>query len=198
MIPWWLKTWVLVLLALTVGGLAVPPACGSSFLGTIADAALIITLAVLSVYTYFTYVLARDASAVSASFALVPLPDDPYHFAFQLRNHGKTPLRCWCKLNPKVYGQIVVLGGFYGGQTSVDLQPFAVANGFFHVDRDILAKVGRTMEEMKTRASAVSPREQLYLDIEFWYEPYGGRQITRNPNQPHYIDFSHDALVADF
>lgn len=170
----------------------------SSLLGQIADLALVLTLAALVVYCYYTYLIAKDASTPSAAFSLVKLQDSPYHFAFLIHNHSKLSLRCWCRLNPTVYGQQVMLGGFYGGETSFDIQPYGTVNGHFNLAMDILSKVGRTPDEMKEKATRSDVKQQLYLDIEFWYQPYGSSHIVRNPKQPHYFDFARDVLVTDF
>jgi hypothetical protein len=169
----------------------------SSLLSQIADLALVLTLAALVVYCYYTYLIAKEASTPSAAFSLLKLQDSPYHFAFLLHNHCKLSLQCWCRLNATVYGQPVPLDGFYGGQTSFDVQPFGAANGHFNL-ADILSKVGRTPQEMKERVTSQDVKRQLYMDIEFWYQPYGLSHVVRNVKQPHYFDFAHDVLVADF
>lgn len=166
-------------------------------LNQIADLALVLTLAVVVLYCYYTYVIAKEASTPSAAFSLMKLPDNPCHFAFLIQNHSKLSLQCWCRLNATVYGQTVSLDGFYGGQTSFDVQPFGAANGHFNL-ADMLSKVGRTADEMKAKVTAQDVKRQLYMDIEFWYQPYGSGQIVRNVKQPHYFDFAHDVLVADF
>lgn len=133
----------------------------------------------------------------SASFALKADPNDPYHFSFLIQNHSEVSLNCWCNLNATVYGQAISLGGFYSGQSSFDLQPFSVGTGHFNI-RDILRQANRTPEELKQRVASSNPKEQLYLNIELWYNPLGENLVIRNPRQPHYFDFAHDVLLADF
>lgn len=166
-------------------------------LGDIASFALILTLAVLLAYAYYTYLLARDTWTPSASFVLQALPNDPYHFGFYIQNYSKVSLNCWCNLNATVYGQAVSLGGFYSGQSSFDLQPFGSVRGHFDI-RKILAKANRNLQEMKQSAASSDPKEQLYLNIEFWYNRICEKSVTRNPRQPHYFDFARDVIVADF
>jgi hypothetical protein len=76
-------------------------------LGDIANFALILTLAAVLVYVYYTYLLAKDAWTPSASFVLEAYADDPYHFAFLIWNHSKVSLNYWCNLNATIYGQAV-------------------------------------------------------------------------------------------
>ena len=197
-LPFWLKALVAFLALVGFIGFVGAVCNQSNFLKSVADLALVLTLAALIVYSYYTYLIAKEAWTPSASFALVQVPGNPYHFLFLIQNHSKASLRCWCRLNPSVYGQQVKLSDFYGGETSFDVQPFGVANGHFDVVTDILAKVGRTPDEMKQKLAATDIKRQLYLDIEFWYQPYVSSQTYRNVRQPHYFDFGSDALVANF
>jgi hypothetical protein len=188
---------VIALIVVALLGLVLRLAGEEQILGDVADVALVLTLAALLVYVYCTYALAKDAWTPSASFALAPYPDDCYHFAFLIHNHSKFPLKCWCNLNATVNGRPVSLEGFYGGKSSFDLQPFGGGSGHFDV-RDILAKAGADLDEMKREAPSGNAKQQLYLNIEFWYAPGDPRAITRNPRQPHYFDFECSQMVADF
>lgn len=191
--------WVLIVLLIvsSLVGLCLGLFTQCRILGQIADFALVLTLVAVLFYVYYTYMLAKEAWTISASFALVPIPNNPYHFIFLISNHSKHSLHCWCKLNPTVYGQPVILDKFYGGESSFDVQPFVVANGHFDI-KNILAAVNRTIEEMRQKAVSANPKEQLYMNIEFWYSPIGTNIVIRNPRQPHYFNFVKEQLVADF
>jgi hypothetical protein len=195
--PCWLNLVVICLVALGIGAAVVSIVCGPQALQVITNLAVVLTLAVLIIYAYHTYLLAKDAWTPSAAFVLEPYPSHPYHFLFLLQNHSKVSLQCWCNLNATVYGQPVALDGFYGGKTSFDLQPFGVATGHFDLS-DILCKANRTVEEMKHKASPSDTKQQLRLEIEFWYNAFGSTSAVRNVKQPHYFDFVRDAMVADF
>jgi len=188
---------VIALVVLALVGLMLELFYGFQVLGKIADFSLILTLVAVLLYVYYTYLLAREAWVPSASFALVPYPNTPYHFAFILQNHSKVSLQCWCKLNATVYGQNVSSSGFYGGQHSFDLQPFGGGNGHFDV-QDLLRSAGYNLQQIKQAASSNNTKSQLYLNIEFWYNPVGSKVKTTNPRQPHYFDFINDIMVADF
>jgi len=144
-LPRLLLTLVCILILLGVVGLSFRLFSNYQILGDIANFALVLTLAAVLVYVYYTYLLAKDAWTLSASFALKAYPADPYHFAFLIQNHSKVSLNCWCNLNATVYGQAVSLGGFYSGQSSFDLQSFGGGNGHFDT-RDILAKANRNLQ----------------------------------------------------
>lgn len=195
--PKWLWTLIFTLVILGFVGLGLRLFGGCQLLGDIANFSLVLTLAAILVYVYYTYMLAKDAWTPSASFELIPLSNDSYHLIFLIRNHSKISLRCWGNLNATVYGNPVFLGGFYSGQSSFDLQPFGSGRGHFDI-RDILSRANHTLEEMRERAGSDNPREQLYLNIEFWYSPIGTDMVIRNPRQPHYIDFARDIIVVDF
>jgi hypothetical protein len=197
MLPWQLKVIISLLIVLGVIGLILRLFFGCTILKDIADFGLILTLVALLAYVYYTYLLAKDAWTPSASFALKPYPNTPHHIAFILQNHSKQSLHCWCNLNATVYGQNVSLGGFYSGQTSFDLQPFGGGIGHFYIG-DILSKASLTLANMKQTANTNNIKEQLYLNIEFWYKAVSVNVEIRNPHQPHYFDFTHDVMITDF
>jgi len=196
-IPKWLWWIISVLLLCGILGLIVNNISENQVLKGLGDFALILTLIAVIIYVYFTYMLAKDTWLPSASFLLKPYPNDPYHFAFFVQNHSKVSLNCWCNLNATVYGQSVTLGNFYSGESSFDLQPFGAAHGHFDI-KDLLVKAGKTLEEIKKLAPSSNVKEQLYLNIDFWYSPIGSKEITHNPFQPHYFDFNRDIMVMDF
>lgn len=188
---------VFVLIGLALGGLALELLYGFQILNKIADFSLILTLAAVLLYVYYTYLIAREAWVPSASFVLKPYPNKPYHFAFIIKNYSKVSLQCWCKLNVTVNGQGVPSSGFYGGEHSFDFQPFGGGNGHFDI-QDLLKPAGYNVQQMKQAASPNNVKDQLYLNIEFWYNPVGSKLKTENPRQPHYFDFTNDVMVADF
>ncbi len=197
-LPWWLKILILALAMLALVGGVFTLFSGYRPLGEIANFALVLTLGAILLYVYYTYLLAKDAWTPSASFALEPYPKDPLHFAFVIQNHSKVSLNCWCNLNATVYGRSISLGGFYSGDSSFDVQPFGRAMGHFHLG-DILDRAGRTLVEMRESAQSSDPKQQLYLNIDFWFNPVSSKSsITRNPRQPHYFDFTRGIMVADF
>lgn len=191
--------WTLIVLLITSGivGLYLRLFTQCRILDDIADLALIFTLAALLVYVYYTYLLAKEAWTISASFALKRIEGDPYRFVFILNNFSKHSLNCWCDLNITVCGKPVSFGGFYSGESSFDLQPFAVGSGHFSIV-DIVGKASHSIGEMKRMAKSSDPKQLFYMNIEFWYSPVGTNIVVRNPRQPHYFNFDKDVLVADF
>jgi len=195
--PKWLFLFVLSLVVLGCIGVGFKLFTDNEILSDIANFSLILTLAAVLVYVYYTYLIAKEAWTPSASFSLVADPRDKYHVIFILNNHSKLSLNCWCNLNTIVEGEKVSLGGFYSGESSFDLQPFGSANGHFYI-KDILAKANKTIEEMNRKISPDTIKKLLYMNIEFWYNSIGSRHFVRNPRQPHYFNFSAGVMVADF
>lgn len=169
---------------------------GSSAPQYMANFALLLTLAAVLAYVYYTYLLAKEAWVPSARFTLIQT-QDPLVFLFLIQNHSKTSVRCWTNLNAKVCGNPVELEGFYGAKTPFDMQPFGTAQGWFSV-REILGRAGLTAEQAKHEVTRCGAKGVLYLGIEFWYSPAGSSEITRNPRQPHYFDFTRNTMVMDF
>jgi hypothetical protein len=196
-LPRWLKTLIVVITVAGVAGFVLSVCCqNSKFPKAIADLALVLTLIAVIIYVYYTYVLAKEAWTPSASISFQRTEQDPLHFLVFITNSSKVSLHCWCNLNAKVNGQAVSLGGFYWGQSSFDVQPYSIVQGHFSV-RDILARANRTVEQMIQNAQP-GDKSLLYLDVSFWYCPFGSRDEIHNPKQPHYFDFERQILIADF
>lgn len=197
MLPKWIKVLIVFLIVLSIVSVAIKIICNIDYLSDISDFALILSLVALIAYAYYNYLIAKDAYTPSASFAIQPYKNDPFHFAFILQNHSKVSLNCWCKLNPTVYDQRIDLDKFYGGKTSFDLQPYGNAMGHFDI-RDILTKSKRPLEEIQSKYTKEDVKKQLYFNIEFWYNPVGVNNKFENPKQPHFFDFKRNIIVADF
>ena len=86
----------------------------SMLVNILSPLAIILTLGVLIIYTYYTYLLAKYQIIPSASFGLVQSPDDPYHFAFIRSNQSKYPIKCWCNLNATTRGTNLLYKGVNG------------------------------------------------------------------------------------
>lgn len=192
-----LLTIIILLVILSFAGLFIEIFSVFKILEQFANFALILTLAAILIYVYYTYLIAKDAWTPHASFVLMPYPSDLHHFAFLIQNHSKVSLKCWCNLNATVNGQDVFLDGFYNGQSSFDLQPFGAANGHFAI-QDILTKANLNIQVMKKKATSDNLKKQLYLNIDFWYSADNNDKKIHNSNQPYYFDFARDVIVLDF
>ena len=83
--PSWLNLVVICIILLGIVAAVVSSICNTQALQMVTNLAIILTLAVLIIYAYHTYILAKDTCTPSASFALGPYQSNPYHFFFYLR-----------------------------------------------------------------------------------------------------------------
>jgi len=196
-LPGWLRAIVFLIIFCVFIGLFTKLVGKPMILTQLADIALIFTLAAVVIYAYYSFLLAKEAWIPSASFSLQPSANDPYHFVFILQNHSKFSLSCWCKLNASVHSHSVSIEGFYDGETPYDLQPLGIASGHFDI-RDLVAKADHTVEELEKQTHDVSIKQQLYFDIEFWYNRIGTKAVVQNPRQPYYFNFRRKTMIADF
>ena len=196
-LPAWLKGVVAAVVAAGGAAFVIALACPTSPIPkAVNDLTLIATLVTLVLYVYYTYVLATDAATPSASITFQAVPEDPLHILVFVQNAGKISLRCFANLNVTVRGADVGLDGFYGGQSPFDVQPYSVVRGHFDI-RELLVKAGVSEQDMLA-AAQVQDRNALYMNVEFWYSPFGTTNTVTNPRQPHYFDFARRVLVADF
>lgn len=177
----------------------------TQFLSNLTNLAIIITLIVLIYYVYYTYLIAKEAWTPCASFFLSA--DGPSDISTELINHSKIGLRCWCKINPKIAGKKVKLGGYYGGKCLKHLQPLASSTkSSFRIQEDILdkAEARETMSDMKEKTrdrkqktNDTNKEEQLTFDVEFWYKTINGDERYDSPPQKYHYDFTHGTVILD-
>ena len=74
---------------------------------------------------------------------------------------------------------------------------FGTEGGGFDIERDILKKVNRSVEEMKLKAGSTHTRDELSLAVEFWYETEDRKITIRNPTKRYYYDIKRKLLVVD-
>ncbi|MGD0406011.1 MAG: hypothetical protein ABSB10_05095 [Candidatus Bathyarchaeia archaeon] len=193
-------TYTVFLVFLVAGfvGFYLKVATGCNLIADMASLALILTLATLILYTYYTYKIASEAWIPVASFSMQQSKPIPYFVSFEIRNHSKFSLECWCNINPSVCGQDVQMEGFYGARSSWTLPPYGAGAGHFEIPK-ILAKVGKTVQEMKQMAGTVDVKDQLYFKVAFSFYPVGKKKSKVSlPIQPYYFDFVNTTLVLDF
>jgi hypothetical protein len=171
---------------------------GCNLLSDMASIALIFTLAILILYTYYTYKIASEAWMPVASFSMQQNEPIHYFVSFEVRNYSKFSLECWCNINPSVSGQDVQMEGFYGERSSWTLPPYGVGAGHFEIPK-ILAKVGKTPQDMKRTAGIDDVKKQLYFKVAFHFYPVSKKKSKISlPIQTYYFDFVNEVLVLDF
>lgn len=169
----------------------------SMLVNILSPLAIILTLGVLIIYTYYTYLLAKYQIIPSASFGLVQSPDDPYHFAFIMSNQSKYPIKCWCNLNATTRGTNLLYKGFYSGDEPRLLQPEDRRTGHFRI-KDLLTNSENKIYLLKNEANEENYKQLLHLNVEFWYYPLIDENNVTTIRDPYYFDFRDNKLKPDF
>jgi len=201
-LPRWLLIAILLLVVLGIVGFGLRVFGICHILNDIGNFALILTLAAVLAYVYYTYLLAKDASTPTASLNLRQRQEpgnieDRFSIFCHIQSYSKQSLKCWCNINAKVYGQPVDMDGFYGAKSPWDLQPFGAGIGHFDIKK-ILEKVNKNIFCMKEEAPFQNSKEQLHFNVEFWYSPIQIKDnIIKNPPQSYYFDFVKELLILD-
>ena len=168
-----------------------------NYLKMAGDFALILTFIVLVFYAYYTYSIAREAWTPCVSFDVYKTRPQYTLITFEIKNHSKVAVQCWCKLNASVIGGPVSLPGFFNGETSFDVQPFSKVEGeFTYVD--LLSKAGKNQGDLSKSRTDDNAKKLFCMDVEFWYNKVGEKEKIVSPKQPYYFDFVRGELVADF
>jgi len=159
--------------------------------------AVVLTLGIVIIYTYYAYLLARYQIVPSVSFELIQAPDDPYHFGFMMANPSKYPVKCWCNLNATTHGLSLKYKGFYSGDEPRLLQPECSRMGHFRIN-DLLANNQYKIDLLKKEANDKNYKQLLHMNVEFWYSPLIDENIITTIRDPYYFDFRDDKLKLDF
>ncbi len=193
--PRWLKWASAILVAISlVGLLADLSSPAPRWLGRISQLAGIATLIVLIFYAYDTHLIAIESWIPSAAFSL-DRGEDGVGVHFHIVNHSKKALRCWCNLHITINGKPAELGGFYSGESHVDLQPLGGFRGVFFVHK-ILEKAGLDMPPIYEQHKSEYGSGYLRLDVEFSYSEWGKEERIISPVEPYYYDFYLAAFIS--
>lgn len=187
-LPRFLQGAIFVLILLAIIALVMSLTGKPKISSHLASFALLLTLAALIIYTWYTYLLAKEAWTPSASIKLQEFKD-PYQFRFVLQSYCKLSLECWCKLNASVNEKSLPIGGFYNEQKPFTLQPFGIGGTAVRNLREFVKGAGASVEELERTANDHNQKKQLRFDIEFSYNVWGTTEKKKNPNYPHYFDF---------
>lgn len=187
---------VVVLVATIVLGVVVHCSGMSGVVQTIANVALIATLGAVIAYVEYTRRIAEQPWLPSAGFALSM--QGPSVVRFDLVNHCRLDLECWCRLNASVYGESVTVPGFYAGESSFRLQPYGAGHGHFEIIKDIVMQSKVTGSDLDADKDSANAKRKIRLNVEFWYHGPGGSPVGRNQTMPYYLDWERKVLVSDF
>lgn len=202
--PLWLKLFIAFLLIIACFGLLLRLLANCELLGDFTDLVSILTLAAVSLYAYYMYcqtkaIIQQSEAiwAISASYELKQIPEEPNEILFLIHNSSRYPLECWCKLNATVLGRPSSLGGFYDGKSSFPVQPFQTGIGHFNLGQ-VISNAGLTLNDVLEDWNKNTRKETLYLNIEFWFYPVDKKELRHEaPRYKFYFDFSRTKIVLD-
>lgn len=157
--------------------------------------ALVLTLAFLVLYTYYTRQLARSDYEPLAGFWLASADVEPDVVLFMIHNHCKRSLDCWSRVEATVRGQTFQLRGFYGGEYPFFVQPLQTANGNFSIGRDVVTHCGFSRDALAHRERETGEMP-VHLKVSFGYG-LGGEDITWLPPAYYYYSLAQQKLVLD-
>lgn len=168
-----------------------------SILTIVYEYALILTLIVIILYVYYTFLLAKYQIIPSVSFGLIQLQGDPYHFGFIMENHSKYPVECWCDLNATTSGVPLTYKGFYSGNEPRLLQPMDKKSGHFRIT-DLLMNTKYNIALLESEVNDENFKQLLHLNIEFKYYPLIDKGKVTILSEQYYFDFRDRLLKLDF
>jgi hypothetical protein len=159
---------------------------------------LTLTLVALIIYAYDTNLIASMARArwerehileSYYSMTIVPRKDNERgRTIFLVGNPSTLMLRAkvWCHL--QLYGQPIEITDDYNGQNTWYAFPQQISQGWFEI-ADILAKKGKTIEEIINETTEANYGKQLTMDLEIEFR--NELEIRRRlPLRRHYFDFT--------
>lgn len=165
------------------------------FLEDSSSFALVLTLAFLVLYTYYTRQLARSDYEAIAGFWLTASDAKPDTVLFMIHNHCKRPLDCWSTVEVTVGGQSFKLRGFYGGEYPFFVQPHQTANSNLSIERDVVTHGGFSSRDL-VRLEKEASRIPIHLKISFGYGA-AGEDTTWLPPAYYYYSLAQQKLVLD-
>jgi hypothetical protein len=166
---------------------------------------LTLTLIALIIYAYDTNLIASMARArwerehileSYYSMTIVPRKDnDRGRTIFLVGNPSTLMFRAkvWCNL--QLYGQPVEINDDYNGQNTWYIFPQQISQGWFEI-ADILAKKGKTIEEIINETTEANYGKQLTMDLEIEFR--NELEIRRRlPLRRNYFDFKDWQWIPD-
>jgi len=107
--------------------------------------------------------------------------------AFRLINPTDYIIDASVNCNFKIYGETMRYAGAYDGTETWVVYPHQISQGLFKVD-ELLAKKGKSREQMIKEKNQSNSMEQLTMDLEITFKSETGR-TGKYPSRHHYFDF---------
>lgn len=143
-----------------------------------------ITLIVLIIYAYFTYVIAKDTTEPVASFHFNQYLKST-QLNFYIRNNSKIEIEVWGKIFVK-NGDLIFQdkSGFYGNKSSWILQPFTDGEG--HIDlKNLTNEKGIKLDTFINDGRI----KNANIIFQIKYRKVGSKQWKKSSVQKYFFDF---------
>jgi hypothetical protein len=151
----------------------------------------ILTLLVLSIYAYFTYLIAKDVNEPFLSFTLNQ--HSLTHLGFSVVNKSKVEVEIFSKLKAKINNKFFEpKGGFYDNKTSWILQPFTEGKGHFNL-KDLVDSNGIRLEDLMQEGEISS----LKFTLRIRYRKVGSNKWKKSSPQPYAYNFNNNEFWLD-
>jgi hypothetical protein len=152
----------------------------------------ILSLIVLTLYTFFTYRIAYEKKSPLISFNLMKADTDIGYIGFNAVNSSHIDAEIWCMVRVLSGEKIFLDGGFYGDKAPWNMQALMKYYGHFRLG-DFEDKEGIKLNEFIKNRNIQSVK----LSIQIKYRMIGGRKWIKSPIQKYVYDFKDDRFWLD-
>lgn len=143
----------------------------------------ILTLIGLGIYSYLTYLIAKDINNPLVSFTLKQI--NLTHLGFSMVNKSKVEVEVFGKLWAVVNKELFEFkSGFYGDKKHWILQPFTEGFGHFHL-KDLANKEGIKLEDFIKKYKISS----IHFNMQIKYRKVGRIKWKKTSTQNFVYDF---------
>ena len=176
-------------------GLVLKHLADIDLLDDISAFALILTLASLVLYTYYTRQLAQSDYDPLAGFWLSLDDENSDRVILSVSNHCRRALNCWTKIEVTIRDQAFYLNGFYGGERPMFLQPLQIAVSSFQIRKDIV-------EQCRVSIGTLAEYERVYQAVPIHFRilfgyALAGRKIKWIPAAYYSYSLDQEKLALD-
>jgi hypothetical protein len=157
---------------------------------------LTLTLVALSIYTYDTRLMSKVAqeqwkksSVLNATYSMeaVGSAGSSGRTLFRIYNPSTLVIRSKVRCNFRVYGDLVECHNDFNGINTWYVFPQQRGQGWFEI-ATLLAKKGKTCQQMVIEASEGNRYEQLTMDLEIEFRDELGNE-RRLPSRKYFFNF---------
>jgi hypothetical protein len=152
----------------------------------------ILSLIILTIYTFFTYKIAYEKKSPLISFNLIKADEDIGHIGFNAVNSSHVDAEIWCKVHVLAGGKIFLDNSFYGNKTPWNMQSLMKYYGHFRLG-NMENQEGMKLNEFIKNKDITTVK----LSIQIRYRIIGGRKWIKSPIQRYAYNFDKNLFWLD-